>query len=61
MSGFAASLFWALLFIGGGAGFTLPEFKENAGVAADYVVSATLWHQVLPLPGAMDYFVKLTE
>lgn len=46
------------LFIGGGAGFTLPEFKENAGVAADYVVSATLWHQVLPLPGAMDYFQK---
>ncbi|MEJ2365016.1 MAG: ABC transporter substrate-binding protein [Deltaproteobacteria bacterium] len=46
------------LFIGGGAGFTLPEFKENAGVAADYVVSATLWHQVLPLPGAMDYFNK---
>ena len=46
------------LFIGGGAGFTLPEFKENAGLAADYVVSATLWHQVLPLPGAMDYFNK---
>ena len=46
------------LFIGGGAGFTLPEFHENAGVASDYVVSATLWHQVLPLPGAMDYFNK---
>jgi branched-chain amino acid transport system substrate-binding protein len=44
------------LFIGGGAGFTLPEFTENAGKAANYVVSATLWHQVLPLPGAMDYF-----
>jgi branched-chain amino acid transport system substrate-binding protein len=44
------------LFIGGGAGFTLPEFNENAGKAANYVVSATLWHQVLPLPGAMDYF-----
>ena len=46
------------LFIGGGAGFTLPEFHENAGVASNYVVSATLWHQVLPLPGAMDYFNK---
>ncbi|MGW8223953.1 MAG: ABC transporter substrate-binding protein [Syntrophobacteria bacterium] len=44
------------LFIGGGAGFTLPEFKENAGVASEKVVSATLWHEVLPLPGAMDYF-----
>ena len=46
------------LFIGGGAGFTLPEFKENAGVASEKVVSATLWHEVLPLPGAMDYFNK---
>ena len=46
------------LFIGGGAGFTLPEFHENAGVASNYVVSATLWHEVLPLPGAMDYFTK---
>ena len=44
------------LFIGGAAGFTLPEFNQNAGKAANYVVSATLWHQVLPLPGAMDYF-----
>jgi branched-chain amino acid transport system substrate-binding protein len=43
-------------FVGGAAGFTLPEFDQNAGKAANFVVSATLWHQVLPLPGAMDYF-----
>ena len=46
------------LFIGGAAGFTLPEFSQNAGKASEYVVSATLWHQVLPLPGAMDYFER---
>ena len=46
------------LFIGGAAGFTLPEFNQNAGKAANFVVSATLWHQVLPLPGAMDYFTR---
>jgi branched-chain amino acid transport system substrate-binding protein len=46
------------LFVGGAAGFTLPEFSQNAGPAANYVVSATLWHQVLPLPGAYDYFQK---
>lgn len=46
------------LFVGGAAGFTLPEFNQNAGKAANYVVSATLWHQVLPLPGAMDYFTR---
>jgi branched-chain amino acid transport system substrate-binding protein len=46
------------MFIGGAAGFTLPEFKQNAGVASDRVISATLWHEVLPYPGAMDYFKK---
>jgi branched-chain amino acid transport system substrate-binding protein len=46
------------LFIGGAAGFTLPEFVKNAGKASEYVISATLWHQVLPLPGAMEYFNK---
>jgi len=46
------------MFIGGAAGFTLPEFVENAGKASDKVISATLWHQVLPFPGAMDYYKK---
>jgi len=46
------------LFIGGAAGFTLPEFAWYTGKASEKVVSATLWHQVLPLPGAMDYFNK---
>jgi branched-chain amino acid transport system substrate-binding protein len=46
------------MFIGGAAGFTLPEFVENAGKASDNVISATLWHQILPFPGAMDYYKK---
>jgi branched-chain amino acid transport system substrate-binding protein len=46
------------VFIGGAAGFTLPEFPQNAGQAAENVISATLWHETLPLPGAMDYFKK---
>ncbi len=49
------------MFIGGAAGFTLPEFKDNAGVASNNVVSATLWHQVLPFPGAMDYYNKFVK
>jgi branched-chain amino acid transport system substrate-binding protein len=44
------------LFIGGAAGFTLPEFAQNAGKASEKVVSATLWHHVLPLPGALRFF-----
>jgi branched-chain amino acid transport system substrate-binding protein len=46
------------MFIGGAAGFTLPEFAKNAGVASDKVISATLWHQILKYPGAMQYFKK---
>ena len=46
------------MFIGGAAGFTLPEFVQNAGVASEKVISATLWHQALPYPGAMDYYKK---
>ena len=46
------------LFIGGGAGFTLPEFQKNAGDAAEYVYSATLWVETVPYPGAMDYYKK---
>jgi branched-chain amino acid transport system substrate-binding protein len=46
------------LFIGGGAGFTLPEFRKNAGDAAEFVYSATLWVETIPYPGAMDYYKK---
>ena len=46
------------LFVGGGAGFTLPEFVKNAGHAAEYVFSATLWVETVPYPGAKDYFDK---
>jgi branched-chain amino acid transport system substrate-binding protein len=46
------------LFIGGAAGFALPEFVQKAGKASEKVVLPTLWHQLLPLPGAEDYFNK---
>jgi len=49
------------MFMGGGAGFTMPEFQQNAGVASDKVISATLWYQVLPYPGAMDYYKKFVD
>ncbi len=46
------------LFIGGAAGFTLPAFAQEAGQAAENVISATLWHQGLPIPGAREFFDK---
>ncbi len=44
------------LFVGGAAGFTLPEFTANAGDAADNVFSADLWAPGLPYKGAKEYF-----
>ena len=46
------------MFVGGGAGFTLPEFAKSAGDAADGVFSATLWIETLPFPSAKEYFDK---
>ncbi len=43
-------------FVGGGAGFTLPEFQKNAGEAAEGVFSATLWTPNVPFPGAKEYY-----
>ncbi|HBC93926.1 MAG TPA: ABC transporter substrate-binding protein [Pelotomaculum sp.] len=44
------------LFVGGGAGYTMPEFKENAGDASEYISSTTLWVPSVTWPGADDYF-----
>jgi branched-chain amino acid transport system substrate-binding protein len=49
------------LFVGGGAGFTLPEFAKSAGDASDGVYSATLWVETLPFPGAKEYFNKFQK
>ncbi|MBW1893126.1 MAG: ABC transporter substrate-binding protein [Deltaproteobacteria bacterium] len=46
------------LFVGGAAGFTLPEFQKNAGSATEYVYSATLWTPSVPYPGAKEYYDK---
>jgi branched-chain amino acid transport system substrate-binding protein len=46
------------LFVGGGAGFTLPEFAKNAGDASENVFSADLWAPRVPYPGAKEYYDK---
>jgi branched-chain amino acid transport system substrate-binding protein len=43
------------LFIGGAAGFTLPEFLENAGEASEYCMSATLWTPQVKYTGAKEF------
>ena len=49
------------LFVGGAAGFTLPEFFKNAGDATEFVYSATLWVPEVPYPGAKEYFDKYVK
>ena len=49
------------IFLGGATGFTMPEFVQYAGIASEKVITATLWHQALPLPGAMTYFTRFTS
>jgi len=44
------------MFVGGAAGFTLPEFAKNAGDAAEDVYSATLWTSNVPYKGAKEYY-----
>ena len=46
------------LFVGGGTGFTLSKFQENAGSASEYVFAATLWTPSVRYPGAGEYFKK---
>ncbi len=49
------------LFVGGAAGFTLPEFQKNAGDATEYVFSATLWTPSVPYAGAKEYYDKFMK
>ena len=44
------------LFVGGGVGFTLPEFQENAGIASNFLFAVTLWTPTVQYPGASDYY-----
>ena len=44
------------LFVGNASGYALPEFQKNAGEAAEYVYSHTLWTPSVPYAGARDYF-----
>jgi len=43
------------LFAGGASGFVMPQFIENAGKAAENVVTAALWAPTLGYPGALAF------
>jgi len=49
------------LFCGGAAGFTMPEFIENAREASEYVTSVTLWSPNVSYPGAKEFESKYVK
>lgn len=49
------------LFVGNGAGYTMPEFYTNVGDASEYVASTTLWVPKVAWPGASEYFEKYKQ
>ena len=49
------------LLCGGAGGFTLGEFIKRAGAAANYLVTATLWSEYVPFPGAREYYTQYKE
>ncbi len=55
----ARALSWSpKVYIGGGAGFTLPKFYQLTREAAEGVFTVTLWDRSLPYPRADVYAAK---
>jgi len=46
------------MFAGSAAGYSIPEYLEGAGGAAEYVYSSTMWERTVPYPGAMEFDQK---
>jgi branched-chain amino acid transport system substrate-binding protein len=46
------------LFAGSAAGYSIPEFLDGAGDAADYVFASTMWERTVPYPGAKEFDQK---
>ena len=49
------------MLIGGAGGFTHQRFINMAGDAAEGVLTATLWTQQLPYPGASEYYRRYKQ
>ena len=45
-------------FAGSAAGYSIPEFLEGAGDAAEYVFSSTMWERPVDYPGAKEFDQK---
>ncbi len=50
-----------VLLSGGAGGFTSQEFIKRAGKASNRMLTATLWSQQLPYPGAKTYYDRFLQ
>jgi branched-chain amino acid transport system substrate-binding protein len=46
------------IFAGSAAGYSIPEFLEGAGDAAELVYSSTMWERTVTFPGAKEFDEK---
>jgi len=46
------------MFAGSAAGYSIPEFLDGAGDAAELVYSSTMWERTVKFPGAMEFDQK---
>ncbi len=46
------------IFAGSAAGYSIPEFLEGAGDAAELVYSSTMWERTVKFPGAKEFDEK---
>jgi branched-chain amino acid transport system substrate-binding protein len=46
------------MFAGSAAGYSIPEFLDGAGDAAELVYSSTMWERTVKFPGAKEFDEK---
>ncbi|MBW1901825.1 MAG: ABC transporter substrate-binding protein [Deltaproteobacteria bacterium] len=44
------------IFVGLGGGFSLPQFGKEAGAAANYVYSISVWNPSVPYDGSKEFY-----
>lgn len=49
------------MFAGSAAGYSIPEYLEGAGDAAEYVFTSTMWERTVPYPGAKEFDQKYRD
>ena len=46
------------VFAGSAAGYSIPEYLDGAGDAAEFIYTSTMWERTVPYPGAKEFDEK---